>query len=376
MRSTMQRERSVSVITIACGAVLALLAGCSSGGAGSGASPNGNNSVTPPPATPTPAASVETTPTAKVTEGAGNTVVATGNAVSQIGQQVKDANLPIVPDAAQNATGDVVMKAGDTVATLGVGVREGLGKIGSVDNPLGVTVGNTGNVVTQAGKTVVSAGGLVQSLGTEQLSPLAPVTQPVGGVVQTVGGTVMQVGGKLGDSLSTGPVAQLTSSASKAIVPLTTKLTDTTQTVGGATGLGVPVDNLLTKLGNTVATGGSMLTNANKPIVSPLGGVVTEAGKTVAAAGVLLNNRNGTAGGAGGNPLGGLLNGLPLAGAAGSGGGGGGAAGALAPVTGLVGSVTGALTHVTNAASGTATSGNAGSPLNGVTGLLGGLTQH
>ncbi|MFP3616007.1 collagen-like triple helix repeat-containing protein, partial [Paraburkholderia sp. SIMBA_050] len=90
--------------------------------------------------------------------------------------------------------------------------------------------------------------------------------------------------------------------------------------VGGASGLGVPVDNLLTKLGNTVATGGSMLSNADKPIVSPLGGVVTETGKTVAAAGVLLNNRNGTAGGAagaGGNPLGGLINSLPLAGAAG-----------------------------------------------------------
>jgi hypothetical protein len=187
-------------------------------------------------------------------------------------------------------------------------------------------------------------------------------------VVQTVGGTVMQVGGKLGDTLSTGPVAQLTGSASKAIMPLTTKLTDTTQTVGGATGLGVPVDNLLTKLGNTVATGGSMLTNAGKPIVSPLGGVVTETGKTVAAAGVLLNNRNGTGGGTGGNPLGGLLNSLPVANASGSGG-----TNPLAPVTGLVGTVTGALTNATN---GTATSGNAGSPLNGVTGLLGGLTQH
>jgi hypothetical protein len=103
-----------------------------------------------------------------VVEGTGNTVTAAGNAVSQIGQQIKDTNVPLVPTGAKNATGDVVINAGATVATLGAGVANGLGKMGAVDNPVGVTVANTGNVVTQTGKTVVSAGDLVQAVGTGQ----------------------------------------------------------------------------------------------------------------------------------------------------------------------------------------------------------------
>ncbi|KAF7960260.1 hypothetical protein AWV80_00500 [Cupriavidus sp. UYMU48A] len=107
--------------------------------------------------------------------------------------------------------------------------------MGSVHDPVGVTVASTGNVVQKAGDTVTSAGELVSGLGTEKLSPLAPLTTPVGGAVQKLGMAVSHGGDKLGDALSTGPVAQLTGTTSKVIVPLTTKLTDTTQAVGAAT---------------------------------------------------------------------------------------------------------------------------------------------
>ncbi|MCP2936432.1 collagen-like triple helix repeat-containing protein, partial [Salmonella enterica subsp. enterica serovar Typhimurium] len=84
------------------------------------------------------------------------------------------------------------------------------------------------------------------SLGKDQLKVLSPVTTPVGAVVNHVAGGVQQLGEKLGDKLSTGPVAQLTGQTSKVIVPLTSKLTDTTQALGATTRLGAPVDNLLT----------------------------------------------------------------------------------------------------------------------------------
>ncbi|MFX7879392.1 collagen-like triple helix repeat-containing protein, partial [Acinetobacter baumannii] len=76
---------------------------------------------------------------------------------------------PIVTDATGNATGQVVIDAGNTLAALGAGVRDGLGKMGAVDNPVGVTVASTGNVVTQAGHPLSSTGDLVNSLGQDQL---------------------------------------------------------------------------------------------------------------------------------------------------------------------------------------------------------------
>ncbi len=301
-----------------------------------------------------------------MTEGAGNTVVATGNAISDIGKTIQEAPLPLLPTTARESAGDVVIKAGKAVGSLGAGVRDGLGQMGSVDNPVGVTVASTGNVVHDVGEALISGGDLVSGLGTEKLAPLAPVTTPVGGLVRHVGIAVHDSSGKvhkLKSVLSEGPVAQVTNSVSKVIVPLTSKGTDGTQTLGAATHLGEPANGLLYKVGNTVAAGGSMISNTHAPVVSPLGGVVTEAGKTVAAAGAILSGN----GQGGGNPLGGLLSNLPLAGAGGGyggdgghggnllggvlnnlplakvggGGEGGSAGGALGPVTALLAPVTG-----------------------------------
>ncbi len=312
-------------------AIALLMAGCSSGGGGSGANPRPNSGSTDMPVTPAPSASGETTPTAKVTEGTGNTVVATGNAISEIGKTIQEAPLPLLPTKAREGAGDVVINAGRAVGSLGAGVRDGLGQMGSVDNPVGVTVASTSNVVHDVGEALISGGDLVNGLGTDKLAPLSPVTTPVGGLVTHVGIAVHDSSGKLHSVLSEGPVAQVTDSVSKVIVPLTSKVTDGTQTLGAGTHLGEPANGLLYKVGNTVAAGGSMISNTHAPVVSPLGGVVTEAGKTVAAAGGLLTGPDH----GGGNPLGGLLNNLPLA-KLGGGGEGGSAGGALSPVTSLL----------------------------------------
>ncbi|EYS96827.1 hypothetical protein CF68_18375 [Cupriavidus sp. SK-4] len=389
MKTKHPSQHSMTSLAAAGVAAMALLmAGCSSSGGGSGANPRPNSGNIDTPVNPAPSASGETTPTAKVTEGTGNTVVATGNAVSEIGKTIKDAPLPLLPTKAREGAGEVVINAGRAVGSLGAGVRDGLGQMGSVHNPVGVTVASTSNVVHDVGEALISGGDLVYGLGTEKLAPLAPVTTPLGGLVRHVGIAVHDSSGKVHSVLSEGPVAQVTNSVSKVIVPLTSKVTDGTQTLGAVTHLGEPVHGLLHKVGHTVAAGGSMLSNTHAPVVSPLGGVVTEAGKTVAAAGGLLNGHDhgggnplggllnhlplaggghGGDGGHGGNLLGGLLNNLPLAGAGGGHGGdgghggnllggvlnnlplaklggggeGGSAGGALGPVTALLAPVTG-----------------------------------
>ncbi|QRQ84393.1 collagen-like triple helix repeat-containing protein [Cupriavidus oxalaticus] len=365
MRTQHPAQHSMTFLATACVAAAALLTGCSSSGGGSGINPRPNGGggteaqVTPGPKSPQGS---EPTPTAEVAHGAAHTVVAAGDAISEIGKDIRHAPIPVLPGKARYGLGGVVDNTGDAVSALGDGLHEGLGQMGHVRNPVGITVASTGNVVEEGGEAVISAGKLVYGLGTGQLAPLSPVTTPVGKLVKEVGHVVKEGGHKLFHVLSEGPVENVTGAVSKVIVPLTSKLTDGTQKLGAVTGLGKPVDGLLRKLGYTVAGGGSLLGHSDAPLVAPLGGVFKEAGMTVAAAGGLVNGGHGH----GGNPLGGLLGNLPLLGGHGGAHGGGqdgnpvggllgslpllggshgdghgGSSGLLAPVTGLLGGLAG-----------------------------------
>lgn len=315
MRTQHPAQHSMTFLATACVAAAALLAGCSSSGGGSGINPRSNSGggteaqVTPGPKSPQGS---EPTPTAEVVHGAAHTVVAAGNGISEIGKDIKHAPIPVLPRKARYGLGGVVDNTGDAVSALGDGLHDGLGNMGQVRNPVGITVASTGNVVEEGGEAVISAGKLVYGLGTDKLAPLAPVTAPVGKLVKEVGYVVKEGGHKLYHVLSEGPVENVTQSASKVIVPLTSKVTDGTQKLGAVTGLGKPVDGLLRKLGYTVAGGGSLLSHSDALLVAPLGGVFKEAGKTVAVTGVLVNGGHGH--GHGGHPLGGLLGHLPLLG--------------------------------------------------------------
>ncbi|MGR5402031.1 collagen-like triple helix repeat-containing protein, partial [Vibrio harveyi] len=83
-----------------------------------------------------------------------------------------------------------------------------------------------------------------------------------------VGQAVANAGGTLGTALSTGPVEQVTQQLSSTVVPLTSQVTTTTQTLGNATGLGAPATNLLQTVGGTVANVGTSITGTNAPVVS------------------------------------------------------------------------------------------------------------
>lgn len=327
------------------------------------------------------------TPLARVIDQNANIVSATGTAVSDIGTTVGSLDLPLVSAQTTNDLGNVVSNAGGIVTTLGDGLGDGLGQMGLIENPVGTTVNIVDNVVAQTGVTVRSAGTLVTNLGTGQLSALAPVTTPVGGLVDKVGEVVVDLSTKLPGVLESTPIEQITQSLSSGIVPLTSTVTSLTHQVGGATGLGEPVNNLLGTVGGTVAGLGHNISASDTPVVNSLGRVVTATGNTVSMLGILLNPEEGQGTDVG---LGSLL--APVSGLLGGGlgdiGGIGGdspVGGLLTPVTTIVsgltggnlggiggdGAVTGLLAPVTSLVGGL-TGGNLGG--DGVTGILAPVT--
>ena len=69
----------------------------------------------------------------------------------------------------------------------------------------------------------------------------------------------------------------------------------TTQSVGAATQLGKPVDNLVVTVGSSVAGLGNDITrSSNQPVVGAAGGVVSATGATLQAAGGAVNGPAGS----------------------------------------------------------------------------------
>ncbi len=130
-------RHSIRVAPLACAVAALMLAACSSGGSGSGSSPN-----------PSPNDTTGVTPVGKVANGTGNTVVATGQAVSSLGSTLQNANIPGLSDQAKAGLGGTVDNAGKAVSDLGLGVQTGLGKMGQNPNPIGTTVAWPRSVTT------------------------------------------------------------------------------------------------------------------------------------------------------------------------------------------------------------------------------------
>ncbi|MBL3945461.1 hypothetical protein FH719_24760, partial [Bacteroides thetaiotaomicron] len=81
----------------------------------------------------------------------------------------------------------------------------------------------------------------------------------VGDLVNTVGGAVNSTASGLNTALNSAPVQQLETQVGKVINPITNTLTGgvttpgATQTLGGVTLLGTPLNGLLSTLGNGLA---------------------------------------------------------------------------------------------------------------------------
>jgi hypothetical protein len=71
--------------------------------------------------------------TTTLVQDVGNTVAGVGDGVGQVGDSL--STVPVVGGVVQSAANT----AGNVVSTLGDGVANGIGKLGTVDNGLGVT---------------------------------------------------------------------------------------------------------------------------------------------------------------------------------------------------------------------------------------------
>ncbi|TWG81809.1 collagen-like protein [Cupriavidus gilardii J11] len=249
-------------------------------------------------------------PTGQTAHETGNIVKGVADVLGGAGSQLRDANLPLVSDRTQSGLGGAVISIGKAVDRLGDGLQNGLGSMPHVDNPVGITVGSTSGAVGKIGAAVTQLGSAVSGVGSGPLTPLAPVTHTVGTTVMAVGGGVDRVGDKLGAVLASAPVQQLTGTVSKAIVPLTSQVTSATQTLGAATGLGQPANQLLAKVGGVLAHGGAKLQQSPMPTVAGVGGVVAGAGSTVAALGGAVRGGDGHGGQPGGGAVAGVLHGV------------------------------------------------------------------
>ena len=296
--------------------LLFTLAGCASGGgttgaglgsgsdgsAGTGASGNASGGA------PVGAVAASTSPVGRIAGTAGGVVSAAGTTVSGLGNTVGATNLPVLGTQAGSDLGTVVSDTGGIVTTTGNGVSNGLGTAGISANPVGITTANTGNIVQATGQTVQDTGTLVANVGSNRLRALAPVTAPVGGVVNRSGVAVSGLGSPLTDTLSTGPVEQITQTLSSAIVPLTSQATQLTQTAGTTSGLGRPVSGLLGIVGGAVMQVGDYVkAGSGVEVVDDVGNLVTATGNTVVIAGVLLSPNAGQAG----DPVDAWVNGVP-----------------------------------------------------------------
>lgn len=294
--------------------VMLALAGCASGSGSTGTSlgSGGSGSGTAGLAgagSGGSSSSSSVTPFGQVAARTGNVVSATGDSVSNVGGTI--GALPIAGVTGTQTRSDlatVVSDAGNVISTAGDGVANGLGAAGSIANPVGATVSNTGNVIQATGQTVQHSGALVSNLGATRLSALAPITTPVGALVGNTGEAISNLGQPLADGLSSGPVERITQTASNAIVPLTSRAATLTQTIGDATGIGAPANNLLARTGGAVARGGQRLGNSGLPLLDDFGNVVIATGNTVSVAGVLLTRQPAGSG----SPFNGLLGGINM----------------------------------------------------------------
>ena len=313
----------------------------------------------------------------------------TGKVVT-LTQQIGDKTRLGKPiDAALDKTGGVVTNLGAKIAesNLPLGLNEGLGGLTS---GLGNTLASTGGLLNAngansnpvrdiLGNATGAVGALTASLG-GQGGLLAPITGSVvdGSLLGLPGEPVLQpalanLGGAVDGIAPLGlntTLGNLGQSLDTIAAPVASATTSLTQTVGGATHLGKPVDSLLNGVGNALAGAGTKLDGA---VPTGVGGLLGGVGAAVASAGGILHDGPGNA-----NPIGDTLNHVTGGVAALTGNLGGNLLGGgnkpgkgnlLAPVTNLV---NGVLAPVTKVASAGKPAGNGSTPLAPVTNLLGG----
>ena len=229
-------------------------------------------------------------PLAAVVREQGNTVTDLGQTVSGLGGTVSNVVKPLVGDASAQGVNGVVGHTGGVVSAVGSAVANGVGQLGKVDNPLGVTAAGLGGAVDQAGHAVSSAGDVVTGLGQNPAtSALRPVTNVAGQAVDQAGQLVSRVGQGLDNQLSTGPANQVLGGASKVVETVVNTGVGATQTVGKATGLGPVADRVVDPVAAAVGQAGGKLAGSNQPVAREVGEILGNTSRTLGHTGDLVN---------------------------------------------------------------------------------------
>lgn len=297
MKTTLKfnaQKSTRSGLTVIAAAIVMVLAGCSGTGSlttgAGGSTPTGDGTVT----TFSGGAGTNSgSPVSVLVRETGNTVSDLGQTVTTLGNVVEQVTAPAVGRASGSALGDVVDNAGGAVNSLGAAVSNGLGRLGSIDNPLGVTAAGMGNVVDDAGRTVSSVGDVVTGLGNNAAtSALRPVTSVAGQVVDRVGETVSRVGNVWETQVDTGALGRVLQGTSQAVDRVVDAGVGTTQAVGSATGLGAPLANgVIAPIAQTVDQIGNGLTSASGslPGGQGLGEILHNTSATLTGVGMAVN---------------------------------------------------------------------------------------
>ncbi|MDR7095444.1 collagen-like triple helix repeat-containing protein [Hydrogenophaga laconesensis] len=281
-----------SGLTVLATAIIMALAGCSgnghlnTAGSGGGSTPTG-------PGGAGGGGSTSSSPVAAVVQETGNTVSDAGQMVGSLGGTVQQVTTPVVGSASGSALGNVVQNAGGTVDSLGAAVSNGLGRIGSTDNPLGVTVSGTGSAVDGLGRTVSSAGDAITGLGSNPAtSALRPLTNVGGAVVDRVGEAVSHAGNALESHALSGPLGRTLDGTSNVLERVIEAGVNTTQSVGATTGLGAPVANgVIAPIARTLGEAGEQLSGAagSTPGAQGLGEILGNTSRTLTGVGMAVN---------------------------------------------------------------------------------------
>ncbi len=202
-----------------------------------------------------------------------------------------------IDNGVMRGLGGAVQQTAKAVDVLGTGTDKSFGEIGREQanqtgheeaDILAIKMESGPLIVKQVGAAVSSVGDAVAAVGNGQLSALSPLTDPAGALLNETGTGIANLSDNISTAMDNAVVQQVSSSGSALIHMIAIEAEDTTQNLGGSTGLGDPANNLLAEAGLVIQNMGDGISSTFDAPLSSTGGVVSAAGTLVASVGGLV----------------------------------------------------------------------------------------
>lgn len=310
--------RKVSAIALILASIA--LSGCSSSGTLRVDGPD----LPPPPPPPPPPSVVLQSAIGIIATNTGAKLSSVGGVADSLGSSIATTETEAlgIDNGVMKGLGGAVQQTGNAIDILGTGTGNSLGKIAQEDanntdqteaDILALQMESPPLAVVQVGDAVSSVGDAVAALGNGEMAALSPLTGPAAALLNDTGAGIASLSSDMTTATNNAVVQQVTSSGSALIHMIAINVETATESLGATTGLGVPVNNLLSGTGLAVNELGdnTSSTFAASPLLSSTGGVVSAAGKLLASVGGLVTpSASGTSPSTLGNLIGSLPTGL------------------------------------------------------------------